>query len=236
MLFRQLFDKCSCTYTYLIAADCGREAIIIDPIIDQMPLYSQLLDELELKLTIALDTHMHADHITATGTLRENCQCSIAMGETTKAGGITSRLKDGDRIQVDGIDIQAIHTPGHTDDSYCYLMKDRVFTGDTLFIRGSGRTDFDDGDPYAAYDSIFNKLLTLSDDTLVYPGHDYKGMTVSTIGEERRFNPRLQINTADEYAAIMNNLNLDQPKLAHIAIPANLKCGLQGMNLPGDEI
>jgi len=227
MLFRQLFDKSSCTYTYLVANDYGCEVIIIDPVLEQMSLYTKLIGELGLKLVIALDTHMHADHITATGALREKFNCDIAMGNQTKASGVTKPLADKEIIQIDGIEIKTLYTPGHTNDSYCYLMSDRVFTGDTLFIHGSGRTDFDDGDSHAAYNSIFTRLLTLPDNTLLYPGHDYKGMTVSTIGEEKRCNPRLQVHSAEEYAGIMDNLNLDQPKLAHIAIPANLSCGLE---------
>ena len=227
MIFRQFIDYDSFTYTYLLASGVGREAIIIDPVLEQMPLYAKLLDELGLKLVIALETHMHADHITASGALRAKYRCDIAMGDQTKASGITMRLVDNEMIRIEGLEMKTLHTPGHTLDSYCFVMTDRIFTGDTLFIRGSGRTDFDDGDPYAAYDSIVNKLLTLPENILLYPGHDYKGMTVSTIGEEKHCNPRLQVNSPEEYAAIMNNLNLDQPKLAHIAIPANLSCGLE---------
>ena len=227
MLFRQLFDKSSSTYTYLIANDYGCEAIIIDPVLEQMPLYTRLIDELNLNLSIALDSHMHADHITATGALRAQFHCDIVMGKETRANGVTKHLSDGEALSIEGgLTLTALYTPGHTQDSYCFKMTDRVFTGDTLFIRGSGRTDFDDGSPTAAYNSITQKLLSLPDNTLLYPGHDYRGMTVSTIGEEKRCNPRLQAKTTKEYSAIMNNLNLDQPKLAHIAIPANLECGL----------
>lgn len=225
MIFRQLFDHTSSTYTYLLAARQGGEALLIDPVIDHVDQYLQLVFELDLKLVMAIDTHVHADHITALGTLRDRAQCPTIMGEFTKAECVSRKVKDGENIKMDGLELRAIYTPGHTDDSISLVMSDRVFSGDTLLIRGTGRTDFQNGDSYAAYDSLFNKLLKLPDATLVYPGHDYKGWTVSTIGEERRFNPRLQVSSAADYARLMSELRLPDPKLMDIAVPANLACG-----------
>jgi len=226
MIFRQMFDSVSFTYTYLLASREGSEALIIDPVLDKVDRYIQLIAELDLKLVKAIDTHVHADHITGLGALRDRTKCITVAGKESGTDVVSMRVSDGDRIDIEGISLKAIHTPGHTDDSYCFLMDKCVFTGDTLFIRGTGRTDFQHGDPMAAYDSIFNKLLILPDETLVYPGHDYKGDTVSTIGEERRCNPRLQVDSAEEFAEIMNNLKLDNPKLMDVAVPANLKIGM----------
>jgi sulfur dioxygenase len=226
MLFRQLFDATSSTYTYLIASDYGREALIIDPVLEQMPLYNRLLAELDLKLVIAIDTHTHADHVTATGTLRQQHPCRVVMGEETQATCVNIKVKDGENLSIDGLTLKAISTPGHTRDSYSYLLNDRVFTGDTLLIRGTGRTDFQEGDAAQQYDSLFNKLLKLPNETWVYPAHDYKGTLVSTIGEEKRFNPRLQVSSKHQYVDIMNQLNLEKPRLIDIAVPANLYCGL----------
>ena len=226
MLFRQFFDKTSSTYTYLLATDYGREALIIDPVLEHASLYTSLIKEFNLELKLSLDTHVHADHVTASGVLAKETGCQIGMGEQSKAGYLDRRLKDGEVISLGGLSLKVLYTPGHTDDSYCFLMSDRVFTGDTLFIRGTGRTDFQHGSSEAAYDSLFNKLLCLPEETLVYPGHDYKGMMVSTIGEEKRFNPRLQVSSAKEYAQLMAGLNLEKPKLIDIAVPVNLKCGI----------
>jgi sulfur dioxygenase len=225
MIFRQFFDQESGTYTYLIGSRAGREGLIIDPVKEQTGTYLSLVDQLDLKLVIAIDTHTHADHITALGDLRERSGCITMMGEHSRAECVSTQFKDGEILTIDGIKLRAIYTPGHTDESFSLVMDDRVFTGDTLLIRGSGRTDFQNGNAHAAYDSIFNKLLRLPDDTLMYPGHDYKGWTVSTIGEERRFNPRLQVASADEYAELMSKLKLPSPKLMDIAVPANLACG-----------
>lgn len=226
MLFRQLFDKISCTYTYLLAADYGSEAILIDPVLEQILLYQRLIEQFELTLAATLETHLHADHITASGTLREQYGNAIIMGAPCSAKSATQIIQDNERLFFDGFDVQCLYTPGHTDDSYCYLIEDRVFTGDTLFIRGTGRTDFQNGDPIRAYHSLFDCLLTLPEETRVYPGHDYKGETVSTIGEEKRFNPRLQVADAQAYAAMMNHLNLERPQKMDIAIPRNILCGL----------
>lgn len=225
MLFRQLFDPESSTYSYLLASRPGGEALLIDPVQDATDTYLELVRQLDLKLLIAIDTHTHADHVTALGDLRSASQCVTMMGERTRADCVSARFRDGETIKIEGVSLRALYTPGHTDESFSLLLDDRVFTGDVLLIRGTGRTDFQNGDPYASYDSIFNKLLRLPDETLIYPAHDYKGWTVSTIGEERRWNPRLQVGSAAEYAAIMNTLNLPSPKLMDVAVPANLRCG-----------
>jgi glyoxylase-like metal-dependent hydrolase (beta-lactamase superfamily II) len=226
MIFRQLFDTTSSTYTYLIASRRGGEALIIDPVLERVDRYLKLISELDLHLVKAVDTHLHADHITALGALRDRTQCVTVMGEQTKADVVSMRVSEGDTIEIEGIALDVLFTPGHTDDSYSYLMGDRVFTGDTLLIRGTGRTDFQNGDPRAQYDSIFNKLLRLPDETFVFPAHDYKGDTVSTIGEERTCNPRLKVKSMDEYVALMNNLKLDNPKMMDVAVPANMHVGL----------
>jgi len=226
MIFRQLFDTDSSTYTYLLASRRGGEALIIDPVLDRVDRYIQLLEELDLKLVKAVDTHVHADHITGLGALRDRTKCITVMGEQSGVDVVSMRVGEGDTIDIEGLSLDVIYTPGHTDDSYSYLFGDRVFTGDTLFIRGTGRTDFQNGSPVDQYNSLFNKLLKLPGETLVYPGHDYKGDTVSTIAEEKAYNPRLQVDSVDEYVEIMNNLNLSNPKMMDVAVPANLKMGL----------
>ncbi|MCH7935468.1 MAG: MBL fold metallo-hydrolase [Proteobacteria bacterium] len=228
MIFRQLLDSVSSTYTYLLAGRSGGEALIIDPVIEKVDRYLELLKELDLTLVKVIDTHVHADHITGLGALRDATRCVTVMGKQSKVDRVSMRVDDGDVIEIENISLDVMYTPGHTDDSYCFAMKDRVFTGDTLLIRGTGRTDFQNGDPRAAYDSLFNKLLTLPEETLVYPGHDYKGDTVSTIAEEKAFNPRLQVASAEEYADIMDNLNLPDPTKMDVAVPANLAIGFSG--------
>ena len=225
MIFRQLFDRESCTYTYLLGCPDSREAILVDPVIAKVADYCCLLDELELRLVIAADTHVHADHITALGELRDLTGCVTVMGERAHAACVSRAVGDGDPIRAGSVALSVIYTPGHTDDSYCFVMPDRVFTGDTLLIRGTGRTDFQNGDPVAAYHSLFDRVLALPDETLVYPGHDYRGNTVSTIGEERRHNPRLQVASAADYAALMGSLKLPSPALMDVAVPANRACG-----------
>jgi sulfur dioxygenase len=227
MIFRQLFDSTSGTYTYLLASRRGGEALIIDPVLERVERYLQLVRELDLRLVKAVDTHLHADHITGLGALRDRTHCITVMGEHTQADVVSMRVAEGDRIDIEGVRLDVLYTPGHTDDSYSYLLGDRVFTGDTLLIRGTGRTDFQNGDPRAQYDSIFNKLMKLPDETLVYPAHDYKGETVSTIGEEKSFNPRLKVKSIDEYVDLMNNLNLPNPKMMDVAVPANIHVGLR---------
>jgi sulfur dioxygenase len=226
MIFRQLFDSTSGTYTYLLASRRGGEALIIDPVLEKVDRYLQLVRELDLKLVKAVDTHLHADHITGLGALRDRTHCITVMGEETQADVVSMRVAEGDHIDIEGLTLDVLYTPGHTDDSYSFLLGGCVFTGDTLLIRGTGRTDFQNGDPRAQYDSIFNKLLKLPDETLVYPAHDYKGDTVSTIGEEKRFNPRLMAKSVDEYVELMNNLKLPNPKMMDVAVPANMHVGL----------
>jgi glyoxylase-like metal-dependent hydrolase (beta-lactamase superfamily II)/rhodanese-related sulfurtransferase len=242
MIFRQLFDSVSGTYSYLLASRAGGEAMILDPVLERVDRYCQLLRELDLKLVKAVDTHLHADHVTGLGELRDRTHCVTIMGEQTRADVVAMRVADGDKVTIEGITLDVMYTPGHTDDSYSYLMGDRVFTGDTLLIRGTGRTDFQNGSARAQYDSIFNRLLKLPDETMVFPAHDYKGDTVSTIGEEKRYNPRLQVRSIDEYVELMNNLKLPNPKLMDVVMPANLRVGLhqdelakQGLAFTADE-
>jgi glyoxylase-like metal-dependent hydrolase (beta-lactamase superfamily II)/rhodanese-related sulfurtransferase len=226
MIFRQLFDSVSCTYTYLLASRRGGEALIIDPVLERVAHYVRLIEELDLRLVKAVDTHLHADHITGLGALRDRTHCVTVMGEQSQVDVVSMRLGDGDTLRIEGLSLDVIYTPGHTDDSYSFRLADRVFTGDTLLIRGTGRTDFQNGDPRAQYESLFGRLLRLPDETLVYPAHDYKGDTVSTIGEERRCNPRLQVRSAEEYVALMSRLNLPSPKMMDVAVPANQRQGL----------
>jgi glyoxylase-like metal-dependent hydrolase (beta-lactamase superfamily II)/rhodanese-related sulfurtransferase len=226
MLFRQLFDAASGTYSYLLASRKGGEALIIDPVLEKVDRYLQLVRELDLKLVKAVYTHIHADHVTALGALRDHTHCITVMGEQARVDVVSMRVTEGDTIGIEGLALDVLYTPGHTDDSYSFLMKDRVFTGDTLLIRGTGRTDFQNGSARAQYDSLFNKLLRLPEETLVYPAHDYKGETVSTIGEEKRFNPRLQVKSVDQYVDLMSKLNLPNPKMMDVAVPANMRQGL----------
>jgi glyoxylase-like metal-dependent hydrolase (beta-lactamase superfamily II)/rhodanese-related sulfurtransferase len=226
MIFRQLFDSVSGTYSYLLASRAGGEALILDPVLEKVDRYCQLLRELDLKLVKAVDTHLHADHVTGLGELRDRTQCVTIMGEQSKADVVAMRVADGDKVMIEGLGLDVMYTPGHTDDSYSYLMGDRVFTGDTLLIRGTGRTDFQNGSAEAQYQSIFGRLLKLPDETMVFPAHDYKGDTVSTIGEEKRYNPRLQLRSMNEYIELMNNLNLPNPKLMDVVVPANMHVGL----------
>jgi len=226
MIFRQLFDNTSSTYTYLMAERQGGEALLIDPVLENTGQYVRLIEELDLKLVKAVDTHIHADHVTALGALHNQTGCITAMGAMSRAECVSVHFHEGDKLSADNLHLDILYTPGHTDDSYSFLLPDRVFTGDTLLIRGTGRTDFQNGDPAAQYDSLFDKLLTLPKDTLVYPAHDYNGMTVSTIGEEKRYNPRLQVSSRQAYVDLMNGLELDPPRLMDIAVPANLACGV----------
>ena len=226
MIFRQLFDTTSSTFTYLLAERRGGEALLIDPVLDNTSQYVRLIDELDLKLVMAVDTHIHADHVTALGALREHTDCATAMGAMTQTECVTQHYHEGEKLYADNLHLDILYTPGHTDDSYSFLLPDRVFTGDTLLIRGTGRTDFQNGDPAAQYDSLFDKLLKLPEDTLVYPAHDYNGFMVSTIGEEKRHNPRLQVSSMQAYIELMNGLELENPQLMDIAVPANRACGI----------
>ena len=223
MIFEQLFDTKSSTYTYVISSGEGREALIIDPVIEHTDEYLKILEKLKLKLVKVIDTHIHADHITALNELNKRTSCTRIMGENSKSEVIDLKIKDNEKINIENIELKAIYTPGHTDCSYSYLMKDRVFTGDTLLINGTGRTDFQNGSSYDAYDSLFNKLLKLPENTLVYPAHDYNGKKFSTIEKEKNNNPRLQVGSKEQYAEIMENLNLANPKMMDVAVPANVK-------------
>jgi len=223
MIFEQLFDTKSSTYTYIISSGKGREALIIDPVIEHTDEYIKFLKNLELNLVKVIDTHIHADHITGLNELNKRTSCTRIMGEKSKSEVIDLKIKDNETIKVENIELKSIYTPGHTDCSYSYLMNDRVFTGDTLLINGTGRTDFQSGSSYDAYDSLFNKLLKLPEKTLVFPAHDYNGKKNSTIENEKNNNPRLQVSSKEQYAEIMNNLNLANPKMMDVAVPANLK-------------
>jgi len=225
MIFRQFFDSISSTYTYLISSGYGREALIIDPVLEKTDQYIKLLNELDLRLVKVIDTHIHADHISGLAELRDKTKCITIMGEQAPADVVSMHVKDNEKISIENINLTALYTPGHTNDSYSFLMNDRVFTGDTLLIKGTGRTDFQNGNPYDQYDSLFDRLLKLPEKTFIYPAHDYKGESVSTIGEEKKFNPRLQVSSAQEYALIMNNLNLANPKMMDIAVPENKNLG-----------
>lgn len=229
MIFRQLFDHSSFTYTYLLADKATGEAVLIDPVVEKVEDYLRLLTELNLTLHSVLDTHTHADHISAMGLLRKKLGCTTMLGAQSKNDCVSQTFNDGEVITVGSIHITALHTPGHTDDSYSFAInrdgQQCLFTGDTLLIRGSGRTDFQQGDAAQQYHSIFNKLFSYPDDTLIYPGHDYKGWTVTTVAEEKANNPRLQVASMEEYKKIMDNLDLPNPKLMDIAVPANQACG-----------
>ena len=225
MIFKQVFDKKSSTYTYLIASSKGREALIIDPVLENVDEYINLLHELDLKLVKVIDTHIHADHITGASKLKDITQCSTIMGEHTPAEAVEIKVKDDELIKLDNIKLRAMYTPGHTSDSFSFLMDNYLFSGDTLLINGTGRTDFQNGSATDSYNSIFNKLLKLPDETLVYPAHDYKGEKVSTIGKERKQNPRLQVSSVDEYIDIMNNLNLKKPAKIETNVSKNLNLG-----------
>jgi len=229
MIFRQLFERESSTYTYLIACAETREAALIDTVKTEVPKYLQLLNELNLKLVYALDTHTHADHITGAGALRDATECKTLLGEEAGSPCVSQGLRDGQQITIGKLTLTALYTPGHTDDSYSFVLHDAgqtfVFTGDTLLIRGTGRTDFQNGSAQDQYHSLFSKLLALPDHSWVYPGHDYKGWMLSTIGEEKAHNPRLQVEDVDAYVQLMNNLKLPNPQLMDIAVPANRACG-----------
>ena len=229
MILKQEFDNKSSTYTYIIASAKGREAVIIDPVIENVDDYIKILEELELKLVKVIDTHIHADHVTGASKLKQVTNCATLMGEHTPADTVEIKVKDNEVIEIDSFKIKSLYTPGHTSDSYSFLLNNYLFTGDTLLINGTGRTDFQNGSAEDAYDSLFNKLLKLPKDTLVYPAHDYNGKKYSTIENEKNNNPRLQVSSKEEYAEIMNNLNLANPKMMDVAVPANVK----GLTLDG---
>ena len=223
MIFEQIFDVKSSTYTYIVSSGKGREGLIIDPVIENTDIYLKFMNSMDLKLVKVIDTHIHADHITGLNELHKRTNCLKIMGENSKSEVIDLRVKENDKINIENLELKTIYTPGHTDCSYSFLLNDKIFTGDTLLINGTGRTDFQNGDARAQYDSLFNKILKLPEDTKVYPAHDYNGQKYSTIAKEKNNNPRLQVNSLDEYVDIMSNLNLANPKMMDIAVPANLK-------------
>jgi len=225
MIFKQVFDQKSSTYTYLIASYKGREALIIDPVLENVAEYIKLLKELDLKLVKVIDTHIHADHVTGASKLKDITKCSTIMGDHTPADTVEIKIKDNEYINLDYLKIRAIYTPGHTSDSYSFLMDNYLFSGDTLLINGTGRTDFQNGNSKDAYNSIFNRLLKLPDETLLYPAHDYKGEKVSTIGKEKKHNPRLQVKSEEEYIEIMSNLDLKKPDQLESNVSKNMNLG-----------
>ena len=225
MIFKQVFDTKTSTYTYLIASAKGREAVIIDPVIDNVDDYIQLLKDLDLKLVKVIDTHIHADHITGASKLKQATNCTTLMGEHTPADAVEIKVKDNELINIDGLNIRSIYTPGHTVESYSFLLDNHLFSGDALLINGTGRTDFQNGNSKDSYHSIFDKLLKLPEETLLYPGHDYNGQKVSTIGKEKKLNPRLQVKSVDEYIEIMSNLNLSKPEMMDSNVSKNIQLG-----------
>ena len=225
MIFKQVFDTKTSTYTYLIASAKGREAVIIDPVLENVGEYIQLLKELDLKLVKVIDTHIHADHVTGATKLKQVTNCTTLMGEHTPADAVEIKVKDNELINIDSLKIKSLYTPGHTSDSYSFLLDNNLFSGDTLLINGTGRTDFQNGSSKDAYNSLFNNILKLPEETLVYPGHDYNGKFSSTIGNEKKFNPRLQVKSVDEYVEIMSNLNLSKPEMMDSNVSKNIKLG-----------
>ena len=225
MFFKQVFDTKTSTYTYLIASAKGREALIIDPVLENVENYIGILKELDLKLVKVIDTHIHADHITGASKLKQATNCTTIMGEHTPADTVEIKVKDNEIINIDNLNIRSMYTPGHTSDSYSFLLDNYLFTGDTLLINGTGRTDFQNGSSKDAYNSLFNNLLKLPEETLVYPGHDYNGKFSSTIGNEKKFNPRLQVKSVDEYVDIMSKLNLAKPKMIETNVSRNIQLG-----------
>ena len=225
MIFKQVFDKKTSTYTYLIASAKGREAVIIDPVLENVVEYIQLLKELNLKLVKVIDTHIHADHVTGATKLKQATNCTTLMGEHTPADAVEIKVKDNELINIDSLKIKSLYTPGHTSDSYSFLLDNYLFSGDTLLINGTGRTDFQNGSSKDAYNSLFNNILKLPEETLVYPGHDYNGKFSSTIGNEKKFNPRLQVKSVDEYVDIMSKLNLAKPKMIETNVSRNIQLG-----------
>ena len=225
MILKQVFDNKTSTYTYLIASAKGREALIIDPVLENVDEYIQLLKKLDLKLVKVIDTHIHADHVTGASKLKQATNCTTLMGEHTPADAVEIKVKDNELIKIDGLKIKSLYTPGHTSDSYSFLLDNYLFSGDTLLINGTGRTDFQNGSSKDAYNSLFNNILKLPEETLVYPGHDYNGKFSSTIGNEKKFNPRLQVKSVDEYVEIMSNLNLSKPEMMDSNVSKNIKLG-----------
>jgi sulfur dioxygenase len=228
LVFRQLFDPSSSTYTYLLGDRKSGEAVVIDPVFEQVRRDAALIDELGLRLAYSLETHVHADHVTGAWLLKQLTGCPIALSANSGAGGADRYLVQDDVIAFGRRSLQVRRTPGHTNGCLTYVLDDRcmAFTGDCLMVRGSGRTDFQGGDPSAMYRSVHQQIFTLPDDCLLYPAHDYRGLTVTSVAEERRFNPRLGGEAGEaDFAGYMKNLGLAHPKKMDVAVPANLKCG-----------
>ncbi|AGC42117.1 metallo-beta-lactamase family protein [Myxococcus stipitatus DSM 14675] len=225
MLFRQLFDSESSTYTYLLADERTREALLIDPVIEQVDRDIKLLGELGLTLRFVLETHVHADHVTAAGVLRQRMGAQV-VASRLGAPCVDRQVSHGDVVEMGSLRLEVLETPGHTDDSVSYRMEDRVFTGDTLLVRSAGRTDFQNGSASALHDSLTRVLFALPAGTLVYPGHDYKGHSVSTIDEEMRHNARVAGRNREDFIQLMNGLQLPPPKKLSVSVPANLACGV----------
>ena len=223
MIFNQFFDEVSCTYTYLLSSGKGREALIIDPVLEKTDEYILCLKKLDLKLVKVIDTHIHADHISGMKELHKQTDCANVMGENSQSEVVNIKVKDNEKIKIENIELNSMYTPGHTDCSYSFLMKDRIFTGDTLLIDGTGRTDFQNGNSIDQYHSLFDRILKLPEKTFVYPAHDYKGNKVTTIGQQKHTNPRLQVRSSNQYAELMNSLNLASPKMMDVAVSANIK-------------
>lgn len=227
LIVKQLYDRESCTYSYLLIDASTREAAIIDPVRELFERDMRLINELGLELLYTIETHAHADHVTSSGKIRQNTGARIVFGEASGIQAIDIAIKDGESLPLGHFSIRAIATPGHTSACTSFFADGRLFTGDTLLIRGCGRTDFQDGDPATLYDSITQKLFTLADETTVYPGHDYNGQTSSSIGEEKRWNPRLGNGRSKQsFVDLMNNLDLDMPKKINEAVPANTSVGV----------
>lgn len=226
LIFRQMFDYESYTYTYVLACKDTMEGIIIDPVVEKFSRDKKIIEELGIKLKYTIETHVHADHVTASGAIRDKLGAKSVIGEKAAVGCIDVPIKDGEELEFGNFKIKALATPGHTDGCTSYLIGDMVFTGDALFIRGNGRTDFQQGNPETLYKSINEKLFTLPDDTTVYPAHNYIGLHSSTIGEEKKHNPRVGGGKSlEDFCEIMNNLNLPNPKKMDVAVPANMACG-----------
>ncbi|MFN4149731.1 MAG: MBL fold metallo-hydrolase [Candidatus Sericytochromatia bacterium] len=226
MILRQMFDQDTWTYTYLLADEETKEAVLIDSVYEQAERDAQVIKELGLNLKYLMETHVHADHITGVSRIKEFFpEAKSVVHEHGGAPCADLLTKEGDEYQVGSMTIKVLSTPGHTDGCVSYYTEGMVFTGDSLFIRGTGRTDFQQGSPDKLFESITQKIFTLPDETIVYPGHDYKGLSYSTVGEEKQFNPRLAGKTKEEFAAIMNNLGLPHPKKIDVSVPANQKCG-----------
>ena len=219
----QFFDEVSSTYTYLLSSGKGREALIIDPVLENTNDYILFLKKLDLKLVKVIDTHIHADHVSGLKELQQQTDCAVLMGEKSLSEVVTIKVKDNEKIKIENIELTSLYTPGHTDCSYSFFMKDRIFTGDTLLINGTGRTDFQNGNPIDQYHSLFDRILKLPETTFIYPAHDYKGNKFSTIGDEKKNNPRLKVNSPDQYVELMNGLNLANPKMMDVAVHANIK-------------